>query len=181
MDTRLWIGALAERTGVSTHVLRVWEERYGLLTPERSPSGYRIYGPDDERRVRDMVALRDRGIAAGNAAAMLLADVPGPGAVTLDGLLPALGEAIAAFDEPRAHALIDRALAGNDALEVVDRLFFACLRQLGNDWESGKLTIAQEHFGSGLLRGRMRPRMISAHQSWIDGLARLAETGEKPR
>jgi len=27
----------------------------------------------------------------------------------------------------------------------------------------------------------MRPRMISAHQSWIDGLARLAETGEKPR
>ena len=155
MDTRLWIGALAERTGVSTHVLRVWEERYGLLTPERSPSGYRIYGPDDERRVRDMVALRDRGIAAGNAAAMLLADVPGPGAVTLDGLLPALGEAIAAFDEPRAHALIDRALAGNDALEVVDRLFFACLRQLGNDWESGKLTVAQEHFGSGLLRGRM--------------------------
>ncbi len=47
MDTRLWIGALAERTGVSTHLLRVWEERYGLLTPERSPSGYRIYGPDD--------------------------------------------------------------------------------------------------------------------------------------
>ena len=79
MDTRLWIGALAERTGVSTHVLRVWEERYGLLTPERSPSGYRIYGPDDERRVREMVALRDRGIAAGNAAAMVLAAVPGPG------------------------------------------------------------------------------------------------------
>jgi len=27
----------------------------------------------------------------------------------------------------------------------------------------------------------MRPRMLSAHQSWIDQLARLAETGEKPR
>ena len=155
MDTRLWIGALAERTGVSTHLLRVWEERYGLLTPERSPSGYRIYGPDDERRVREMVALRDRGMAAGEAAAMVLATVPGPGSVTLDGLLPALGEAIAAFDEPRTHAVIDRALAGNDAIEVVDRLFFACLRQLGDEWESGELTVAHEHFGSGLIRGRM--------------------------
>ena len=155
MDTRLWIGALAERTGVSTHLLRVWEERYGLLTPERSPSGYRIYGPDDERRVREMVALRDRGMAAGDAAAMVLAAVPGPGSVTLDDLLPALGEAIAAFDEPRTHAVIDRALAGNDAIEVVDRLFFACLRRLGDEWESGEITVAQEHFGSGLIRGRM--------------------------
>jgi DNA-binding transcriptional MerR regulator len=155
MDTRLWIGALAERTGVSTHLLRVWEERYGLLTPERSPSGYRIYGPDDERRVREMVALRDRGMAAGDAATMVLAAVPGPGSVTLDDLLPALGEAIAAFDEPRTHAVIDRALAGNDAIDVVDRLFFACLRRLGDEWESGGITVAQEHFGSGLIRGRM--------------------------
>jgi len=155
MDTRLWIGALAERTGVSTHLLRVWEERYGLLTPERSPSGYRIYGPDDERRVREMVALRDRGMAAGDAAAMVLATGPGPGSVTLDDLLPALVEAIAAFDEPRTHAVIDRALAGNDAIDVVDRLFFTCLRRLGNEWESGEITVAQEHFGSGLIRGRM--------------------------
>ena len=155
MDTRLWIGALAERTGVSTHLLRVWEERYGLLTPERSPSGYRIYGPDDEQRVREMVALRDRGMAAGDAAAMVLATGTGPGSVTLDDLLPALGEAIAAFDEPRTHAVIDRALAGNDAIDVVDQLFFACLRRLGNEWESGEITVAQEHFGSGLIRGRM--------------------------
>jgi hypothetical protein len=39
----------------------------------------------------------------------------------------------------------------------------------------------QRGFLPGLLRGRMRPRMLSAHQSWIDQLARLAETGEKPR
>ena len=55
----------------------------------------------------------------------------------------------------RTHAVIDRALAGNDAIEVVDRLFFACLRQLGDGWESGEVTVAQEHFGSGLIRGRM--------------------------
>ena len=39
----------------------------------------------------------------------------------------------------------------------------------------------QRGFLPRLLRGRMRPRMLSAHQNWIDELARLAETGEKPR
>jgi MerR family transcriptional regulator, light-induced transcriptional regulator len=155
MDTRLWIGALAERTGVSTHLLRVWEERYGLLAPERSSSGYRIYGADDERRVREMVALRARGMAAGDAAAMVLAAVPAQETVALEGLLPALGDAIAGFDEPGTHAVIDQALAGHDAIDVVDRLLFPCLRRLGEKWESGEITIAQEHFGSGLIRGRM--------------------------
>jgi methanogenic corrinoid protein MtbC1 len=156
MDTKLWIGALAERTGVSTHVLRVWEERYGLLTPERSPSGYRIYGPDDERRVREMLALRDSGVAAGDAAAMVLADVlPATSRPSLEALCPVLLAAIAEYDEAATHAVIDRALAGSDPIEVVEQMFFPCLRRLGDDWAKGTTSVAQEHFGSGLIRGRM--------------------------
>ncbi len=155
MDTKLWIGALAERTGVSTHVLRVWEERYGLLSPLRSSNGYRIYGPDDERRVREMLALRDSGMAAGAAAARVLADVREPDAASLEALCPVLGAAMTGFDEAGTHAVIDRALAGNDPIEVVERLFFPCLRRLGDDWAAGRTSVAQEHFGSGLIRGRM--------------------------
>ncbi|MGL5927547.1 MAG: MerR family transcriptional regulator, partial [Dermatophilaceae bacterium] len=49
------IGELAARVGVTTHLLRAWENRYGLLRPGRSSGGYRLYGPDDERRVREVV------------------------------------------------------------------------------------------------------------------------------
>ncbi len=155
MDTRVWIGTLAEHTGVSTHVLRVWEERYGLLTPQRSSSGYRIYGPDDERRVRAMLALRARGVSTGEAAAMVLADVPATDASPLEELCPSLVAAISEYDEAGTLAIIDRALVGHDLVEVVDRLFFPCLRRLGDDWEAGTITVSQEHFGSGLIRSRM--------------------------
>ncbi|WP_392544126.1 MerR family transcriptional regulator [Oryzobacter telluris] len=67
------IGELATRVGVSTHVLRAWESRYGLLQPIRSAGGYRLYGPEDERRVRDVVALRDQGVSAVEAARRVLA------------------------------------------------------------------------------------------------------------
>lgn len=152
MDSLLRIGVLAERTGVSTHLLRVWEERYGLLTPQRSSGGYRLYGPDDERRVADMVALRDRGVAAADAAAIVLS---GAVRVPLAELGPELDAAVVRYDEAAAHAIVDRALATHDPLEVVDRLFFPCLRTLGTEWEIGGITVAQEHFGSGLIRGRM--------------------------
>jgi methanogenic corrinoid protein MtbC1 len=54
-------------------VLRAWESRYGLLKPIRSAGGYRLYGAEDERRVREVVALRDQGVSAVEAARRVLA------------------------------------------------------------------------------------------------------------
>src|SRR6187399_181995 len=67
------IGELAAKVGVSTHVLRAWESRYGLLVPVRSAGGYRLYGHEDERRVREVIALRDQGVSAAEAARRVLA------------------------------------------------------------------------------------------------------------
>ncbi len=52
------IGELARRTGVSTRLLRYYEEQ-GLLRSERDSNGYRRYGPeavDRVRRVRELLA-----------------------------------------------------------------------------------------------------------------------------
>ena len=67
------IGELAGKVGVSTHVLRAWESRYGLLRPVRSAGGYRLYGHEDERRVREVIALRDQGVSAAEASRRVLA------------------------------------------------------------------------------------------------------------
>ena len=67
------IGELAAKVGVSTHVLRAWESRYGLLRPVRSAGGYRLYGHEDERRVREVISLRDKGVSAAEASRRVLA------------------------------------------------------------------------------------------------------------
>ena len=43
----LRIGELSRRAGVSDHVLRAWERRYGLLRPARSEGGFRLYSGRD--------------------------------------------------------------------------------------------------------------------------------------
>lgn len=74
VDPGMRIGELGRRVGLSTHALRAWERRYGLLRPVRTVGGYRLYGPGDERRVRAMIRLRAAGTSAAAAAAAILAD-----------------------------------------------------------------------------------------------------------
>ena len=67
-DDRWRIGAFAARVGVPAATLRAWERRYGVLRPERTPAGYRLYTPDDERRVLIVAAQMRRGLSASQAA-----------------------------------------------------------------------------------------------------------------
>src|SRR5687767_5137753 len=74
MPADVRIGELARRTGVSADLLRAWERRYGLLRPERSSGGYRLYSAEDEQRVRTMTDALARGISAGEAARVALVE-----------------------------------------------------------------------------------------------------------
>jgi PAS domain S-box-containing protein len=56
------VGELARRTGVGVSTLRAWERRYGILDPDRSSSGHRLYTEDDVERVSAVCRLVDEGL-----------------------------------------------------------------------------------------------------------------------
>ena len=73
----LRIGELSRRLGVSDHVLRAWESRYGLLQPVRSAGGFRLYSEADESRVRRMQTHLAHGLSAAEAARAVLGEDSG--------------------------------------------------------------------------------------------------------
>ena len=156
-EVALRVGELARRVGVSPETLRAWERRYGVLRPSRTPGGYRVYGPADEARARRMVALIDDGWAAARAARTIARET----AVTASDLdVPSLSgmleEAVLDFDAERAHALFDRLLAAHPRATVLDEAVLPLLRSIGDGWATGEISVAQEHFASELLAGRLR-------------------------
>lgn len=62
LEPDLTIGDLAERTGLTTPVLRMWESRHGFPTPRRLASGHRRYAVQDVDLVRQVLRRRDAGI-----------------------------------------------------------------------------------------------------------------------
>jgi MerR family transcriptional regulator, light-induced transcriptional regulator len=168
----LRIGVLAQRTGVSPELLRAWEQRYGLLHPSRSEGGFRLYSDDDERRVRLTTDLIANGLSAAEAARQALeADVSTPPPV--DGVLVGelagrLRESLDAMDAEVAHLVFDRLLASLSVTTVLGEVVLPYLRELGDRWATGDVSVAQEHFASNLIRGRLL------------GLARGWGAGEGP-
>ena len=167
---QLRIGELARRTGVATELLRAWERRYGLFTPERTAGGYRLYSDDDVQRVRRMRELLGTGLSAAEAARQAASEPSASVEVAPAAAASAeLRRALEQFDDAAAHAAFDRLLADYSTRAVLAGVVLPLLRELGEGWERGEISVAQEHFASNLLRGRLL------------GLARGWDRGSGPR
>jgi DNA-binding transcriptional MerR regulator len=159
-SAHLRIGELSRRVGVPPELLRAWEQRYGLLQPVRSAGGFRLYTTADENRVRSMRGHLDAGISAAQAARLALAEPASEAGDEGDpaGFAPLrsdLGDALDRLDEPRAHAALDRLLARFTLQTVLRDVLLPYLHELGERWKRGEASVAQEHFSSNLLRGRL--------------------------
>jgi MerR family transcriptional regulator, light-induced transcriptional regulator len=73
---RYTVKQVSQLTGISTDLLRAWERRYGVVTPHRTASRYRLYGDDDVVRLRRMAELVDHGAPASLAAEQVLTELP---------------------------------------------------------------------------------------------------------
>jgi MerR family transcriptional regulator, light-induced transcriptional regulator len=166
--SHLRIGELSRRTGVSPELLRQWERRYDLVHPTRSSGGLRLYSEEDLERVRLMARHIADGVAAREAAALAArarfdektdAEAGGARAASAafdpDAARERLRSAIESFDEPAAQALMDELLSAATIDAVLSEVVVPFLRDIGERWESGELSIAQEHFATHVLRGRL--------------------------
>jgi DNA-binding transcriptional MerR regulator len=178
----LRIGELGRRLGISVHVLRAWESRYGLLQPLRSAGGFRLYSEADVLRVRRMQAHLARGLSAAEAARAVLEDdsgarggagpavspdhVPAPSGE----LAGALRRALDAFDEPAAQTVLDRLMSDLSLATLLREVVLPYLAELGQRWEQGTTSIAQEHFASNIIRGRL----AGLARGWGNGHGPLA-------
>lgn len=162
----LRIGELARRVGLTPDVLRAWERRYEILHPERSPGGFRLYSDADVARVVVMQRYLATGLAPAQAAARARAELEAPQSGEFEGdPIAALREALESFDEAKAHRAIDHLMERFAIESVVSNVVFPYLRDLGDRWSAGEITVAQEHFASRVLRSRL----IGRGRGWDDG------------
>jgi MerR family transcriptional regulator, light-induced transcriptional regulator len=172
---QLRISELSYRVGVSPDVLRAWEKRYGVLRPSRSDAGYRLYSERDEWRVRLMQQKLWSGLSAAEAAREVTrmerdSDMPDGSVETPIELAQKLGDALERFEEDDAHDLLDRLLGLHGLERTIRDALMPYLRTLGERWARREITVAQEHFASRLIEGRL----LALARGWNRGPGRRA-------
>jgi len=167
------------RTGVGAPLIRAWERRYGVVSPARTASGYRLYDETAIGVLQTMRRLVDSGWTASEAARAINAGEvsidragspvpPGSSAAptttgsrtdTAAGRRAALVTrfvAAAASTSPAAtEAALDEILAAGSFEAVVDDLLLPAVAALGDAWAAGSLTVAAEHAASAAVTRRL--------------------------
>jgi methanogenic corrinoid protein MtbC1 len=166
------IAALAKRTGVAADTLRKWEQRYKILSPNRTTGGQRRYSEVDVARVEWLVARLADGYRIGEAAA-LLGGTAGETSRTPAEHRDALLAAAVAADPEAVARLLDQAFALHPLVETLTSVVEPLLRRVGDEWQAGNFTVAQEHLVSEAVRARIE-RLLADGRGGVRGLAVLA-------
>ncbi len=163
------IHRFSKLTGLSTHLIRAWERRYGLVKPVRGANRYRLYNDEDVRLFRYLKSQVDQGTSIGELAEIgrekLLEQVhrdfvavplePPPS----EGLIADLTQALHEHDRVGFERKLNGALAVIPFEEALHRFLLPLQGVIGQLWHDGKLGIAQEHYASNQIKQKIYSSM----------------------
>lgn len=170
----------AQRSGVSVQLLRAWERRYGVVTPMRTDSGYRLYDDAAIARLHAMRALVDEGWAPSTAAGRIrgmedsaVAELSGQSGVLRAAAAPSIAtprrsltEAFVAaagdHDEAGVERVLDEMFATGSFEHVASDVVMPALVALGDAWAAGTIDVAAEHAAAGAVSRRLGMAFMAA-------------------
>ena len=166
------ISEASARTGVGAPLIRAWERRYGVVSPTRTASGYRLYDDATLRVLVTMRSLVESGWTASEAARAIRAgevpveDVatdpvamrsPSVSAVAANRgrMIERFVAAAEAASATETEAALDEILASGSFEAVVDDVLLPAVAALGDSWAAGRMSVAAEHAASSAATRRL--------------------------
>lgn len=158
---------LEKLTGIKAHTLRVWEQRYDLVKPQRTETNIRYYEDEDLKFLLNVALLNKHGYKISKIAKMSRKAVADQVAAITDldieygAQLDALTLSMIEMDELKFDRVISANLRQIGFERTMLEVVYPFLEKLGILWLTGSITPVQENFISFLIR----QKLISA----IDG------------
>lgn len=167
-EARHPIAAVSRRTGLNQQILRAWERRYGLVVPQRTPTGRRLYTDRDLEILALLKRLIDAGYRIGSlqdrtlpelrdmVASELRSGGDGATAAPRDGdatgLLDKALNAVASLAADRLEAVLRQAAIEMSRPALRSEFLHPLLDRIGDRWQTGDLRIAHEHMATAVIR-----------------------------
>lgn len=175
------IQSVANQTGLTPDVIRVWEKRYRAVAPERTPSNQRLYSETDIKRLQLLKLAISTGRRISAVAKMSneeLESITQSLGQTLNTSLQANDaahhgidmhfhkqalEAIMSLDGNHLEVLLLEELQKLGGVAFLSQAVFPLMAEIGNNWQEGRVRTCQEHFGSAHIRTFLAKHMIQAN------------------
>lgn len=152
--------------GLSQHVIRIWERRYGAFSPSRTGTNRRMYCDEAITRLKLLKTLTENGHRIGGVAKLCTAELEElarqcPGSVRGGESLPPLeaGEFVTAsidaakkYDAEGLRCNLLRARLQLGQRGMLHQVICPIIQQIGQDWQQGRLRPSHEHIATAVIR-----------------------------
>ena len=156
-------------SGLKAHTLRIWEQRYHILKPERTDTNIRYYTDEQLKLILNISTLNKRGMKISKIAGLsqkelnkLVEEISNEGGtpdVLQDGLLRSMID----FDEAQFEKTLSTAVVKHGFENAFIDLVFPLLIKAGILWSAGTIHASQEHFISNLIRRKISAAIDSQY------------------
>lgn len=159
--SRFSIKDLEELSGIKAHTIRIWEQRYEIIKPNRTETNIRFYDDEALKLILNVALLNNNGFKISKIAQM------NDGEIQREVLnitekhsnfsdqIHALTIAMIDLDQPR----FDKILSSNALIigfeDTMLKIIYPFLAKIGILWQTGAINPAQEHFILNLIRQKL--------------------------
>lgn len=152
---------LENLSGIKAHTIRMWEQRYNFLKPQRTDTNIRYYSNEELKKLLNIALLTKYGYKLCNIDRMCqdeicekilsLKDMQAVQERIVNDLVKQMIE----LETDKFEAIINKYIQANDIEKTVHEIIFPFLNKIGILWQTGHIMPAQEHFVSNIIRQKL--------------------------
>ncbi|MBS1921800.1 MAG: MerR family transcriptional regulator [Bacteroidetes bacterium] len=148
-------------TGIKPHTIRIWEQRYGIIKPQRTATNIRYYTENDLKLMLNVSLLNKMGFKISKITCLKPNEIEHKvlslveQANDADINLSALLNCMVRLDEDTFEHLLNKYLETNGLEITMTKILFPFLYRIGLLWQTGSITPAYEHFFTNLVRQKI--------------------------
>ncbi len=163
------ISAVAKASGLSVHTIRAWEKRYGATSPERTDTNRRKYNSDDIERFRLLRQATENGHSIGMIANLSNQELQSLTGSTKTESSPQNNEeflthcikAMMDLNAPLLEENLSLAALVLGIDKFLSEVVIPMIHELDMGWEEKRISIAQEHLASAILRTQLEKSRLT--------------------
>ncbi|MFN5319662.1 MAG: MerR family transcriptional regulator [Bacteroidia bacterium] len=165
LNSKYSIKDLERLSGVKAHTIRIWEQRYNLLSPDRTDTNIRLYNDQDVKLLLNISLLIKNGGKISRLAQMSaqeitrqiveLAEKSEGKEPFFEAQINQMVLAMLQFDEDRFESTLNTSATELGFEPTMLNIIIPFLQRVGMMWLSGESSILQEHFISNMIRRKL--------------------------
>lgn len=152
---------LEHLSGIKAHTLRIWEQRYNIVTPQRTDTNIRYYNDEDLKRILNISLLKENGYKISKIAKLSVEELNHEvikiteNSSDFTNQIQALTVAMIDFREERFEKVLTTNILQQGFENTMINIIYPFLTRIGFLWQTGSINSAQEHFITHLIRQKI--------------------------